>query len=160
MLFDVTIASPLNRAMETAQILTEGHMEIIPCHYAQERNYGVLQGLTSADVESIRPPIHFIKVGGDYHSLNPPKAETFEEVRARGERLHRYILTHHMGRRVLLVSHGVFLQQFHGVLRRQNWVEALAAHVGNLELNIFHLKDDSVLSEDRFRLTDHKQVDF
>ena len=36
-----------------------------------------------ADVEHIRPPIHFIKVGGDYHSLNPPQAETFEELRAR-----------------------------------------------------------------------------
>ena len=36
-------------------------------------------------MEHIRPPIHFIKAGGDFHSLNPPEAETFEELRARSE---------------------------------------------------------------------------
>ena len=44
MKFDVAIVSPLRRAIETAQILTEGHIEIVPSSYAQERNYGILQG--------------------------------------------------------------------------------------------------------------------
>lgn len=160
MKFDVVIASPLKRAIETAQILTEGHFEIVPSSYARERNYGILQGCAYADVEKIRPPIHFIKVGGDYHSLNPPQAETFEELRARAEAFYEYILTHFMGRRILVVSHGVFLQQFHGLLRGKDWIESLGTSVGNLELTSFHFEGKTVMSEDRLHLAKRKQSNF
>jgi broad specificity phosphatase PhoE len=160
MKFDVVIASPLKRAIETAQILTEGHVEIVPSSYAQERNYGILQGCAYADVEKIRPPIHFIKVGGDYHSLNPPQAETFEELRARAEAFYEYILTHFMGQRILVVSHGVFLQQFHGLLRGKDWIESLGTSVGNLELTSFHFEGKTVMSEDRLLLAKRKQSNF
>ena len=160
MKFDVLIASPLKRAIETAQILTNGCVEIIPCPYARERDYGILQGRTSEDVDLIRPPIHFIKIGGDYHSLDPPGAETFEELRVRAARLLYFVLENFKGRRVLLVSHGVFLQQFHGVLRGQDWVEALGAHVNNLILTTFDFEDDRVVSEDQMSLTTREQSDF
>ena len=140
MKFDVAIVSPLRRAIETAQLLTEGRIEMVPTSFAQERNYGILQGCVYADVERIRPPIHFIKVGGDYHSLNPPQAETFEELRARAEAFYDYIITNFMGQRILVVSHGVFLQQFHGLLRGKDWIESLETYVRNLELNLFHFE--------------------
>lgn len=155
--FDVTLASPLKRAIETATLLTEGSIPIIPCPYARERNYGILQGLTSADVEEIRPPIHFIKRGGDYHSLDPPHAETFEELRDRATALYNHIIDKYMGKRILVVSHGVFLQQFHGLLRGKDWVESLDSYVGNLELTSFHFKDKTVTSEDQIPLVRKKQ---
>jgi broad specificity phosphatase PhoE len=160
MKFDVALVSPLRRATETAQLLTEGRIEIVPSSYAQERNYGILQGCAYADVEHIRPPIHFIKVGGDYHSLNPPQAETFEELRARAEAFYEYIITHFMGQRILVVSHGVFLQQFHGLLRGKDWIESLGTSVGNLELTTFRFEGKTVMSEDRMHLTKRKQSNF
>jgi len=158
--FDVVIVSPLRRAIETAQILTEGRIEMVPSSYAQERNDGILQGCKYTDVECIRPPIHFIKVGGDYHSLNPPQAETFEDLRARAEALHEYIIAHFMGQRILVVSHGVFLQQFHGLLRGKDWIESLGTSVGNLELTTFHFDGKTVISEDRMHLVKRKQSNF
>jgi broad specificity phosphatase PhoE len=160
MKFDVAIVSPLRRATETAQILTEGLIEIIPSSYAQERNYGILQGCAYTDVEHIRPPIHFIKAGGDFHSLNPPEAETFEELRARSEAFYEYIISHFMGRNILVVSHGVFLQQFHGLLRGKDWIESLGTSVGNLELTTFRFKGKTVTSEERMYLAKRKQSNF
>ena len=155
--FDVALVSPLKRAIETATLLTEGSTTIIPCPYARERNYGILQGLTSADVEGIRPPIHFIKMGGDYHSLDPPHAETFEELRDRAMTFYQHIIDHFMGQKILVVSHGVFLQQFHGLLRGKDWIESLDTYVGNLELTTFHIKDKTVISEDHITLVRKKQ---
>jgi 2,3-bisphosphoglycerate-dependent phosphoglycerate mutase len=158
--FDVSVVSPLSRAIETAEILTEGRIQIIPCPYARERNYGMLQGLTSADVERIRPPIHFIKVGDDYHSLDPPQAEAFEDLRERAEAFFQYVNDHFMGKNVLVVSHGVFLQQLHGLLRGQDWIEALDRYVGNLELMTFYLEGSKVVAEDLVQLMKRKQIKF
>ena len=158
--FDVLIASPLRRAVETAQILSEGRIEIVLSTYAQERNFGLLQGLTSADVEHFRPPIHFVKAGGDYHSVDPPMAESFEALSARAKKLHRFIMSGFQGRKVLVVSHGTFLQQFHGVLREQDWLEALGGSVNNLELTVFNLAGEKVVSEECTQLTDRKQGRF
>jgi broad specificity phosphatase PhoE len=160
MQFDISIVSPLRRAIETAQILTEGLVEIIPCPYVQERNYGILQGLTYSEIERIRPPVHFIKMGGDFHSLNPPQAETFEELRGRAEIFYKYVIDHFMGKKILIVSHGVFLQQFHGLLRGKDWIEALETYVGNMQLTTFHLEGDRVISEDRVRLANIEQSNF
>lgn len=160
MLFDVCVSSPYVRAMETARLVTRGRVDIVPCSHARERNFGVLQGRTSAEVDKIRPPIHFIKVGGDYHSVDPPGAETFVEVQSRARDLLRFISQRFHGKRVLVVSHGVFLQQFHGVLRGEDWVEALASHVRNLELTVFRLEGDRAVSEERVHLMERPQSSF
>ena len=158
--FDVAIVSPLSRAVETAEILTEGRLEIIPCKFALERDFGQLQGLTIAEVERFRPPIHFIRVGADYHSIDPPQAESFEDLRERAKKFFQYLIDGYMGRNVLVVSHGTFLQQFHGVLRGDDWIESLGRHVGNLELTTFGLEGDFVASEDCKRLMRREQVMF
>lgn len=158
--FDVCVSSPFRRAVETAQALTGGRLEVVPCEHARERHFGILQGRTSKDVETIRPPVLFIKVGNDYHSVDILGGETFPELRGRAERFHRYLLDNFRGRRVLVVSHGVFLQQFHGVIRGQDWVDSLGSHVGNLELTIFHMEGEENVSEERMRLTGGEQIDF
>jgi broad specificity phosphatase PhoE len=158
--FDLTVSSPFKRAIETAQVLTGGRLSIVPCEHARERHFGVLQGRTSSDVEGIRPPVHFIKVGGDYHSMDIPEGETFEELRTRAERFHRFVLDNYQGLRVLVISHGVFLQQYHGVLRGQDWIDALGSHVGNLELTTFHMVGERMVSEERKHLMGREQNEF
>jgi broad specificity phosphatase PhoE len=86
--------------------------------------------------------------------------ESFEEMKARAKRLYSFILKSYRDQRVLVVSHSTFLQQFHGVPRGQDWLEALGTSVGNLELATFHLAGEKVISEERAQLTDRKQVRF
>lgn len=158
--FDIALTSPMKRAIETARILTEGKTEIVVSPFARERNYGILEGKAFSDVEHLRPPVHFIKVGGDYHSLDPPKAETFEDLRARAEACHADIISRFRGKRILLVSHGVFLQQFHGVLQGKDWIESLGTSVGNLELTTFQFKGKNLISEEKIHLTKRRQANF
>lgn len=160
MRFEVVLSSPLCRAIETAHILTEGNLEIVISPYAKERNYGILEGHAFSEVEHIRPPVHFIKVGGDYHSLDPPHAETFEELRERAQAFHDEIISRFSGKRILVVSHGVFLQQFHGLLRGKDWIESLGTSVGNLELTTFHFEGGRMISEERTHLSKRKQANF
>ena len=160
MMFEMALTSPLQRAIETAHILTGGSIEIVISPYAKERNYGILEGRAFSDVEQIRPPIHFIKVGGDYHSLDPPHAETFEDLRTRAEAFYDDLISQYRGMRILVVSHGVFLQQFHGLLRGKDWIESLGTSVGNLELTTFHFEGERMISEERMNLSKRKQANF
>jgi broad specificity phosphatase PhoE len=48
---------------------------------------------------------------------------------------------------VLVVSHGVFLQMFHGVLRGLSCIESLAAYPANLELIQFKFVKERLVEE-------------
>jgi len=158
--FDLCLCSPFVRALETARLLTGPELEIVPAPLARERDFGQLQGRTYSDVERFRPPIHFIRVGGEYHSVDPPGAEPFPEVQARARELWQQVNDRFQGRRVLLVSHGVFLQQLHGVVRGQDWIDALGVPVNNLVLTVFGMEGGRVFSEERRPLADREQSGF
>jgi broad specificity phosphatase PhoE len=158
--FEVCLSSPYARAMETARLLTAGKVAIVPNDDARERHFGILQGKTSKDVETVRPPIHFIKVGGDYHSMDIPEGESLEEVRQRAQRLMDYICENHARGRVLVVSHGVLLQQLHGVVKDQDWITSLGTYVGNLELTTFAMEGERAVSEVRCHLMTREQCNF
>lgn len=66
----------------------------------------------------------------------------------------------HRGSSILVVSHGVFLQQFHGVLRGKNCIESLADWVSNLEMTSFTFSGNRLLEERSIKLVDKKQFDF
>ena len=59
-----------------------------------------------------------------------------------------------------MVSHGVFLQQFHGLLRGKDWIESLETSVGNLELSTFQFEGKKVVSEERMHLAERRQSNF
>lgn len=144
---DVVISSRLRRAVDTARALTGGTPEIISSELCTERDFGAMQGLTSDETEDLKPPIHYIRVGGDFHSLNPPGGETFPALRKRVKAFAEYVTGEFAGSRVLVVSHEVFLLQLHGLLRGESWQEAMAHRLPNLTLTSFEIEDGRVLSE-------------
>ncbi|PPD57810.1 histidine phosphatase family protein [Dehalogenimonas etheniformans] len=137
------ICSALHRSIQTAEILSNG-LPIIQCSLANERNFGEMQGKTVDQVKLMNPPIEYLHAGNDTHSLNPPGGESFPELRHRAEKFYDFLSQHRGDFGILVVSHGVFLQQFHGVILNRTWEESLEFEVPNLTLTCFAFSDGAL----------------
>jgi uncharacterized phosphatase len=94
--WDVVIASPLSRALDTARIVGRhvGLEAIQIWPDIVERDYGAASGMTLADRTRRFPD-------GEV-----PGTETLASVRSRAQGALDRVRSHHPGRRVLVVSHG------------------------------------------------------
>jgi broad specificity phosphatase PhoE len=156
--FDAAITSHLRRTSETARILLGEGVPIVRSPLCNERNFGALQGKMIREVENVKPRVKFIRMGGDYHSLNMPGGESFLEVRRRAMEFLRFVLAGYSGRTVLIVSHNVFLQQFHGCIRKLSWDEALKDNPKPLDMMTFLLEGGRLVKETELNLVERKQV--
>ncbi|MBN1507139.1 MAG: histidine phosphatase family protein [Sedimentisphaerales bacterium] len=157
---EVAVASKLKRAIETAHILTGYSRPVMESALCNERNFGLMQGRTSQEVESVRPEITYVRIGGDFHSLNPPQGERFPALYGRAREFLgfiRFILSERRCTRMLIVSHEVFLLQFHGVLRGETWRESLRHALPNLMLSTFLLQGARLLNETSRKLVPEMQ---
>lgn len=150
--FELIITSPLKRAAQTAEIFAGGRVPVQTCELCTERNFGILEGLTWDEVRKVKPPVLLIQVGYDLHTVNPQGAEPFEEVWQRAREFRRFLFQQHAGLNLLVVSHGVFLQLFNGLLRGLSCIESLAFFPGNLELNRFQFEGEQLVEESSRRL--------
>jgi uncharacterized phosphatase len=147
--YDLVISSPLQRALQTAQQVTGLTAdEMITSYLCMERNYGRLEGVEPTELGNIRPTTYYVSVGKVEHSLNPPEGETLEQLRDRAIAFHELVLGL-QGKNLLIVSHGTFLQQYHGYLRGQDVYHSLNSSVAYLELNAFRFRGDALSSEER-----------
>jgi len=147
--YDLVISSPLRRALETARQVTGlSAGEMITSYLCMERNYGLLEGVAPEDLEKIQPATYYVSVGNVDHSLNPPKGETLEQLRDRVVAFHSLVKSF-AGKNLLIVSHGTFLQQYHGYLRGLDVYHSLHSSVACLELNAFRLRGDELLADER-----------
>jgi probable phosphoglycerate mutase len=152
--FDVVVTSMQKRAVETAQILVGDRVTIVRNKLCNERKFGVMEGLTWDDIQNLQPPILMISVGNDLHTVNPKGGEPFEEVWERARKFRRFLFKEYEGSSILVVSHGVFLQMFHGVLRGLNCIESLARYPANLELSRFRFSGRRLVEENIVKLSD------
>ena len=143
---DVVISSPLQRAVETAVIVTGWPAErILIDPLCLERSFGEMDGLTREQVEARFPEIRYLQIDHIGYSLNPPGGESFEALRARAQHFFDQLLAQHQGKRILVSSHQNFLQQLHGLILGRNPFDSLRTDLLNLELNQFHLALDGAL---------------
>lgn len=156
--YDAIVTSRLRRAGETAEIITAGRAPIVCTQLCNERKFGIMEGLTWDDVQTLDPPILMISVGNDLHTVNPQNGEPFEKVWERARKFRRFLFQRYSGSRILVVSHGVFLQMFHGVLRGSNCIESLAVYPANLELRRFTFSGDRLTDENVVRLSGVNEV--
>jgi broad specificity phosphatase PhoE len=137
--YDVVVTSTLRRSYDTARIIVSDSIPIVKSRLCNERNFGIMEGLTWDDVQRLNPPVLMIRVGDDLHTVNPQKGEPLENVWQRAKRFRSFLLREFRGKNILVVSHGVFLQMFHGVLSGLSCIESLAEYPSNLELRCFSL---------------------
>lgn len=150
--FDVVIGSTLTRTTETAKLLVSDATPIVKSKLCVERNFGIFEGLTYEEVQNIQPPILWIEVGNDKHSVNPPGGEPFEKVWERAIKFRNWLFRKYDGCNILVVSHGTFLQLFHGLLRGMSCIESLAYYPANLQLETFVFEDRRLVDEKRTKL--------
>jgi broad specificity phosphatase PhoE len=148
--FDVVIASPLSRAIETAEIVTGRPSErIVIDEEALERSFGAMDGLHPWEVRERFPDVRYLTIDGIGYSINPPGGEPFEALHARAEAFLRRTLERFAGLRVLVFSHQNFMQQLHGVIRGLDPIASLEVDLLNCELNAFLLDAEAALVEHR-----------
>jgi broad specificity phosphatase PhoE len=134
---DVVVTSPMRRAVETALLVTTAaESELIASDLCLERDYGKLQGIPAEAVQGYADQIDYLEVGGIRHSLNPPGGESFESVRERATAFLDLLLAM-PARSIAVVSHQVFLQQFHGLLLGMAIHDALALDIRTLQVDRF-----------------------
>jgi broad specificity phosphatase PhoE len=146
--FDVVVTSTRARSIETAHILVDSTVRVVESELCNERNFGVMEGLTWDEVQQLTPPVLFVKIGDDVHSINPKGGEPLEEVWERAKQFRRLLFAEYQGSNILVISHCVFMQMFHGMLRGLTFIEALTvAYPCNLELTSFRFIGDGLVDE-------------
>ena len=151
--FDVVVTSTMKRSIDTAQIMVGAKVPIVQSPLCNERNFGVMEGLTWEDVLKMEPPVLMIDVGNDLHTVNPPGSEPFEDVWQRAKKFRRFLFRNYAGENILIVSHGVFLQMLHGLLGGKSCIESLAYYPANLELASFTFHGRQLVNEKTEKLT-------
>jgi len=98
--------STLLRSRETARLIAEPHeLPIDPLPELIERYYGVFEGLKFSEIRDGYPEIYDAWLHHPDRAVIP-KAETLEELQARGVAAIEKILSEHKGKTVCVVGHG------------------------------------------------------
>jgi 2,3-bisphosphoglycerate-dependent phosphoglycerate mutase len=158
--FDIVVTSTLRRTIQTAELLVGDAVPSVQQKLCNERNFGILEGKTWDEVQRLDPPVMMINVGNDLHTVNPKGGEPFENVWERAKKFRRYLFKHHQGSSILVVSHGVFLQMFHGVLKGSTCIESLAVYPSNLVLYKFVFQGNQLVETHVTNLTPGEGVHF
>ncbi len=134
--FDKVYSSPLQRALNTARIITNilelPTPEIIP--QLIERDFGVMTGKPQSMIEELCKP-DILKTDTITYFLNPEGAETFPQLLKRAEGMLTEIQKNHENGNVLLVTHGDFGKMIYTAYYNLDWVRVLKMfHLGNSDL--------------------------
>jgi len=154
--FDAVYTSPLQRAYETARIISDTIHSVLPEKISLliERDFGIMTGKNISDIEKLCAP-HIIKTDLITYFLNPEGAETFSDLLSRGGLVLEKIQTKHKDGNVLLVTHGDIGKMIYAKYYGLSWEQVLREfHFGNCDLLL--LSQDS-LAEDThvFKIVQH-----
>lgn len=131
-------SSDLTRAKHTAEQLNE--LLGLPHHVEpglRERNFGPLEGMTRTEIEFQYPNLPY-----PLHDPSIPGVESYESLMQRVKETIESIARRHLGKRVLIVSHGGSINAFlHSVTgQRNNRIENTALTRLRFDGNDWHVE--------------------
>lgn len=109
---DYIYTSDLGRAVSTAEVIAARHsLEVIEDPIFREYSWGDFDGRTLEEAEELYP--HIVKKNiDDWGMVDIPNKEDYRELNSRATKGLKMLISKHFGRRVLLVSHGRYLNAF------------------------------------------------
>ena len=124
--FGAVYSSPLGRAFQTAQIISEttGAPSPQKDELLIERDFGIMTGQKVSDIESMCAP-DIIKTETVTYFLDPEGAETFPELMVRGGVLLDKLNKKHQAGNILLVCHGDIGKMIYAKYYDLNWKTVL-----------------------------------
>ncbi|MCL2846340.1 MAG: histidine phosphatase family protein [Firmicutes bacterium] len=124
---DVCVSSPMNRCLETAEILWNG--AILVDERLTERGYGEKEGASFDEVDYLR----FWNLNNE---IMYDGAEALTAIRARVEDFLRDMAESHAGKTVMVITHGSVARTMRGVIAGQDFDGnyAVLPRVGNCEV--------------------------
>ena len=132
---DVMLASPYLRAQQTAKLFraaggahggVRGDEPICIDERLREKEFGILDGLTTSGVQSIYPDqAEFRRLLGKFYH-RPPGGESWCDVVFRLRSLLDTVALHYAGRRVMIVAHQVVVLCLRYVIEKLSEEEILA----------------------------------
>lgn len=133
--FHAIYASPLSRALETAQIIARHHNKTIAREDAfKERSFGIFEGAFWGEIDKHPVCVKGFKKYG-YYDFQLPQGESRRQLYERVIKRMNELTVSHVDETVLIVAHG-------GVVR------AIALHLGHIDEhdNIFFLPNAAHIS--------------
>ena len=128
------LCSPLKRARQTAEAISKAcHLDSIIIDDLAERNLGVYEGLTKAEIQVRYPDLY---VSNCTHLVDgaPTGGESQREFERRIRRVLSEIKQLYDGQQVLLVTHGFVAMMINKIMKRLSFDEMYAFHMGNGEI--------------------------
>lgn len=99
-------SSDLQRALETARIVAAGHeMAVVPRAELRELNFGLYEGLSPQEVESLHPD-SFPAWLANPVAVSPPEGESLAQMMERVKGFLDRVKGERQGQQVLVVGHG------------------------------------------------------
>lgn len=128
---DIILSSPYHRALETAEIFreaggTRADLAICSDERLREKEFGILDGLTTLGVHSLQPEQAAFRanLGKFYH--RPPGGESWVDVIFRLRAMLDTISLHHGGQNVIIFAHQVVVLCLRYILENLTEAEILA----------------------------------
>ena len=154
--FDSILSSPLQRAFETAKIISMENNFAMPIKEPLliERDFGIMTGRKISEIEEMCTP-DIIKAEVITYFLNPEGAETFPDLMNRGRVLLNKIKLEYTSGNILLVTHGDIGIMIYAEYYKLDWKQVLTQfHFGNCDLLI--LSEDSSPDDSHvFQISQH-----
>jgi len=143
LIFDKVYSSPLGRALQTAEIISDylNLSEPIQLPDLIERDQGAMTGRRVCDIEKLCSP-DILKTDSVTYFLHAKDAETWPGMKERAKRLLDHIRADEKDGSILLVTHGCFGKMFYAAYYDLDWMKTLKMfHFGNSDLLL--LSEDS-----------------
>lgn len=134
MTFAGIVTSDLKRARETAEIIAQelGLPVLEESDLLRERSFGEWVG---NDLHAVLKEHPVLVDSGEFgmHHETAPGGESLGQFLARAQKAREFLLRSYAGKRLLVVTHGGFIQAFKSIVDRMRYTDALAVAPENCE---------------------------